>query len=260
MSDPFSLLAQARWLATGASLDAKRPELEPTCVSESELDALVRDYYILFNEVLASDVSFLHGVRSMPNVRKLRELLYNLRTAANHADNPRAQLESARWRAQHESPQEAADALAAMLFDALDRLSKTAILVTRSPGEATRWGELVSVEVSTVFAAVCADLHLSFSEANRSRMVRLIEKRLEVQPRSGDRRTLVTEYCVQEVLADRRPLPVPYTDVLDSLGLIGKASAQAALLIAYSVAAIAPHLPVQAFLLRVRETWEAARR
>lgn len=258
MSDPFDVLAQARTLATGIGLDFEPPNLQPQCGTEAEFDAVVRDYYTFFNERLAKDVSFLVHSRPVKDVDSVRRLLYNLRTAANHADNPKAEAAAVRWRGEHELPQVAADALSALLVGALQALGRAASAVARDPAESRKWREIASIEVGAVFVAVSEDLKLSFNDGNRRRMVRLIEKRIEVHPRSDDRRTLVADYCVQEILADRRPLPVPYDQVLDALGLLRTRHASGALLIAHSVAEIAPDLQGGAFLERVVGTWRAA--
>lgn len=259
MSNPFAVLAQARLLATGVGLDLEPPNLQPTCATEAELDAVVRNYYTFFNESLSKEVSFLTRLRSAVEVESLRRLLYNLRTAANHADNPRAEEVAARWRAEHDSPQTAADVLAELLRAALQALGKIAVAAARDPAESLKWRELATVEVGAVFSAVSQDLGLRFTEGNRRRMVRLVEKRIEVQPGRGDRHTLVAEYCAQEILSDRRPLPVPYNRLLDALGLLSTPQASGALLVAHSVAEIAPDLQGDAFLERVAETWRAAR-
>lgn len=258
MSDPFKVLAQARRLATGAGLDIAPPNFLPECTSEADFNDLVRGYYGFFYERLAKDTSFLLRLQPAKEVEAFRRLLYDLRTAANHTDNPRAEEAAARWRSVHASPQAAADALAAELVAALEKLGRTAMAVGRSPADSKKWREIASVEADAVFLAACDDLGLSFSEANRRRMVRLVEKRVEIRPRGGDRRALVAEYCVQEILSDRRPLPVAYDQVLDTLGVLGTDRASGAVLIAHSVAEVAPDLRGEAFLERVTETWNTA--
>lgn len=258
MSDPFIALARARQSATGSSLDVAPPNLSPACVTEAELNALVIDYYLFFNESIAKDVKFLERSRPNTSIEALRRRVYNLRTAIAHDDNPTAKQAAALWRKQHHSPQEAANALAEELRGCLELLSRNAIAVSRSPEERAQWQELLSVDVATVFSAVATDLDLRFTEGNRRRMVRLVEKRLQVQPRHGDRRILVAEYCAQEILADRRPLPVPYDKVLDALGLIGTSRASGAILAAHSVAEISPGLNGDAFIARVEATWRVA--
>jgi len=258
MSDPFIALARARQYATGSSLDVEPPNLTPACETESDFSALVIEYYLFFNEAMAKDVKFLERSRPNASIEALRRLIYNLRTAIAHDDNPTAKEAAALWRKHHHSPQEAASALAERLSGCLELLSRTAIAVSRNQAERAQWQELLSVDVATVFSAVATDLGLSFTEGNRRRMVRLVEKRLQVQPRYGDRRIVVADYCAQEILADRRPLPVPYDKILDVLGLIGTSRAPGAILAAHSVAEISPRLDGAAFIARVEATWRVA--
>jgi hypothetical protein len=258
MNDPFISLARARQLATGSPLEIDAPDLTPRCTSDAELDRLVTDYDKFFCEDLSGDVAFLMRIRSERDVEVFRRLVYNLRTATNHTDNRKATDASHRWRAQHNSPQDAADTLAEALRTVLTKLSTVALEVARRQLDAARWRDLLLVDVAAVFAAVEADLDLSFTDGNRKRMVRLVEKRVEVHPVQGDHRAVLADYCVQEVISDRRALPVPYDKVLDMLGVIGKPDAVGVVLMAYTVAEIAPQLRAEEFLARVEKTWRAA--
>lgn len=258
MTSPFDVLARARQLATGSPLDVDAPDLSPRCATEAEFDRLVTGYYKFIHEEISGDISFLAQMQRTPESDSIRRLLYHLRTAAQHSDNDTAVRVAHDWRSKYSSPQAAADSLAAALGRALGELGSLALRVARDPDAAARWSEVLAVDTGTIFSAVVSDLGLQFTPANQRRMVRLVDKRLEVQPRSGDRRALVAEYCVQEVLSDRRPLPVPYYQVLDSLGLLGAPGASGAVLVAHSVAEIAPALQEDAFLARVKETWLVA--
>jgi len=245
-------------MATGSSLGIDPPNLAPKCGTESDLKSLISAYYTFYNERLAKERSFLLGLRPTPQLEQLRQLIYNLRTANEHSDNTRAEAKAVQWRRQFGTPQDAADTLAASLTQGLELLGNIAAAVARDSGLAAQWRQLLAVDVGTVFSAVAYDLGLSFREGDRRRMVRLVEKRLEIRPDPGDRRVIVAEYCAQEVLSDRRPLPVPYDQVLDALGLLGTAGASGAILAAHSVAEIAPELNGDAFITRVVETWRAA--
>ena len=101
MTNPFATLAQARQMATGSWLDLDPPDLSPRCETEPEFDRLVTGYYKFFNEGISAEVSFLARVSRSPDVDDLRRLLYNLRTAAQHADNDSALRAARSWRAQH---------------------------------------------------------------------------------------------------------------------------------------------------------------
>jgi len=254
----FSTIARARELATGSKLDVDEPTVEPTCASDAELDQLVSNYYGFFSERFVRDVAFLSQLDPSPKIETFRRLLYDLRTAAQHTDNPKSDEVAREWRAQYGTPQEAADALASAMNDCLTRLAQIGVAVTRSATHTRAWLELVSIDTGAIFTSVESDLGLRFSPGQRRRMVRQVEGRLKVTPIEGDHRRIVTDFCVQEMLSDRRPLPLPYTDVLDSLGLLGDPAAGGAVLAAYSVAAIAPDLAGSDFLDRVEETWRAA--
>lgn len=258
MTNPFDVLTGARQLATGSPIDVDAPDLSPRCATDAELELLVTAYYKFFQEEISGDVTFLAQTRRMTDVDSIRRLLYNLRTAAQHSDNGAAVRVARDWRGQHNSPQAAADSLAAAMHRALGELGSAALRVARDSSTAAKWSDVLAVDTGTVFAAVVSDLGLRFTSANQRRMVRLVDKRLEVQPRNGDRRTVVADYCVQEILSDRRPLPVPYHQVLDSLGLLGKPGASGAVLVAHSVAEIAPALQGDTFIARVKETWRVA--
>lgn len=258
MSNPFAAFTQARLLATGSSLDIDPPNLSPSCNTDAELKTLVSAYYIFFNEGLAKDRSFLLSLHPNPQLDQLRQLLYNLRTANEHIDNDQAVRTAARWRNQFNSPQDAANALAAALAQGLAILGKIAVAAGYNAAEVAQWRQLLSVDVGSVFSAVSADLGLSFRQGDRKRMIRFVEKRLEVRPDPGDRRQVVAEYCAQEILSDRRPLPVPYHEVLDALGLLGTSRAPGAIMLAYSVAELSPSLRGEDFITRVEETWRAA--
>ncbi|WP_377325305.1 hypothetical protein ACFJIY_09850 [Pimelobacter simplex] len=258
MTNPFDALARARQLATGSPLVVDAPELSPQCESEAELDQLITGYYKFLHEEISEDAAFLAQIQRMSEVESARRLLYSLRTAAQHSDNEKAARVAKDWRARHGSPQAAAESLAAAMTRALGELGSVALRVARDGADASRWRDVLAVDTGTVFAAVVSDLGLQFTPGNQQRMVRLVDKRLQVQPRNGDRRNLVADYCVQEVLSDRRPLPVPYYQVLDSLGLLGKPGASGAVLVAHSVAEIAPALRGDSFIARVKETWRAA--
>ena len=127
MSDPFITLARARLAATGSSLDLDLPNLVPTCNVDAEFDRVVRDYYTFFNEAFSREIAFLVQLRPSQQLDALRRLIYNLRTATSHTDNPRAEQAAARWRNQYNSPQDAANALAAELTQGIELLGRIAV-------------------------------------------------------------------------------------------------------------------------------------
>ena len=256
--DLLETLSSARQMATGSPLLVDAPDLSPRCETDAEFGVLVTAYYKFLYEEISADVAFLAQIKRMPGVDSARDLLYALRTAAQHSDNEEAVRKAHKWRERESSPQSAAESLASTMETALRELASAAVRVSRNGPDAARWREILTVDTSTVFVEVVSDLGLSFSLGNQKRMVRLVEKRLEVKSPRGDRRKVVADYCVQEILSEHGPLPVEYQEVLDSLGLFGKRNAAGALLLAYSVAEVAPSLRGDAFLARVEEMFRLA--
>lgn len=258
MNGELKAFAQERQLATGVALLVDLPDLSPQCASEADLDRLVTSYYKLLQEQLAPDITFLMSVERDSSVEKCRRLIRNLRTVAQHTGNPQIENEVANWRANYLAPQAAATELAILVLLAIERLATIAGVVRRDGTLAVRWRDVLLVEPATVFMVVSKDLGLRFPPHKERWMIRQIEGRLKVEPGDGDRRAHVSEFCVQEIVSTHLPLPVPYSEVLDSLNLLGKVGADGALLVAYSVARIAPQLRGEAFIDRVRMTWDAA--
>lgn len=259
MTDPLASLENARRMAIGVDyVSNARPPTAPQCSTEADFNGLVTEYYRFFREAIAVDVAFLQAYLHSPAVSDFDRAVYYLRTAAQHTDN----ADAARFRTEFLSPYddwlEPGRVLAQMFARALTALARAAVFVSRDNAARVAWREKASVNVGTIFAEVASDLGRRFTEKNRARMVRQVETRLRVHPPSGEFRTTVQDYCVQEIVSSRQPLPVPYFSVLDYLGLIGEQEAGAALLLAYSVAAVAAGLSGDEFLRRVDGAWRAA--
>lgn len=258
MSDPIETLNWARESATGVGLRVSRPNFSPVCASETDFDALVSSYYKFFHEELSEDVVFLRGIQSRPSIGEFTSVLKKLRTGAQHSGNHSAKKFYASWKAKYADDQAAAEDLAQLLYEAIECLAQNAVLVLRSAGHRSTWKEIVSTDVSSIMLAVVDDLGLNFAERRLTYMIRQVEQRLSVRPGTGSREATVQEYCVQELLSQNAPLPEAYFTVLDHLGLIGQADAPGAMMLAYSVAAVAPALRGRDFLDRVEETWRTA--
>ncbi|WP_294626754.1 hypothetical protein [uncultured Rothia sp.] len=256
--NPLETLLLARKMATGSPLLVEIPDFSPRCATDAEFDVLVTTYYKLLYEELSRDVAFLKSCRKMPKVKKAQRLLYVLRTAAQHSGNKDVVSEARKWRSGNSSPQSAANSLASTMLAAFKELASVAVYVSKSNSDSARWRKDLTVDTNIVFAGVVSDLGLCFSPNKQTRMVRLVQKRVEVQRPRGDLHTGTADYCVQEILSEHAPLPVPYQNVLDSLGLFGKPEAAGALLLAYSVAKVAPSLRGDAFLNRVEEMFQRA--
>lgn len=258
MMDPISTLSTARRLATGAGLSVKSPNFKPVCVSTGDFNELVSSYYKFFHEELSVDIGFLRNIRRRPEIENFALLLKKLRTGAQHSGNSDAQNYYKSWTGQHPNNQTAADNLAEQLQLALESLAQNAVLASRDKNHRSSWVDITSTDVSSIMQAVATDLGLKFTVRRLEYMVRQVNQRLSIQPRIESRQTTAQEYCVQELVSQNKPLPERYFTVLDHLGLLGADTAPGAILVAYSVAAIAPSLRGTDFLHRVEETWRAA--
>lgn len=258
MTNHFETIAVNKQLCTGVSLDYQHaPNLNPTCNNEADFNDLVTEYYKLFRERLRADISFLRAAKDHRDIGDFDNTVYLLRTASQHDDNLRAEDFYRRWINDHRPWQCAAQALADACRKAIEQLGAASSFVRRDQRLASRWKDHASIEPEAIFAAVCSDLRVSFGRGHRDRLVRNVRARINRVRQVEDIRTITEEICAQEITSQDRSLPVPYFDVLDRLGLIGKQDARAALLVAYSVEA-ATQLTGEEFLFRVEETWKVA--
>jgi hypothetical protein len=129
--------------------------------------------------------------------------------------------------------------------------------VRREPSLSKAWKDSASIQPETIFEAVCRDLHARFSFGHQKKLLHDVNLRVQRLSPGENVRAAVEDFCVQVITSQAQPLPVPYYEVLDRLGLIGKSQARAALLVAYSISA-STRLTGEAFLLRVEETWKVA--
>jgi len=252
----LAALSQNRLLCTGVGLDAiAEPTLAPATGSEEAFSNLVSEYYVLFRESLASDVSFLQGVEHHPAVREFGDCIYKLRTAKQHKDNADASRFYSRWTSEHSPWQSAGESLRDLLVQALTALANTSARVRRDPGLSHAWRDRVATEPAAIFEAVCTDLSVSFRPTVAKVLVRNVERRLRGLPPHEDARQRIENWCAEEITGQSRRLPMSYYSVLDHLGLLGDRRAKAALLLAYSIAATT-HLRGDDFLSRLEEAWK----
>ncbi|MDN4473466.1 hypothetical protein [Demequina zhanjiangensis] len=258
MSNPLLDIERARRTATGTGFSFDRvPSLDPTCDSQHEFNDLVSSYYVFFREHLGPDVRFLRGVSDTQAIREFDGLINGLRTAAQHAADERARRTAQRFLDAHAGWPDRAQALAGRLNEALASLARIAVTAMRSHELSKQWTANAALNLSTIFDAVSADLGLSFRAGQKGYMIRQLEGRVKFERLSGEISEIAKDYCMQEIVSTHDPLPVPYYEVLDALRLIGSPYAQAAVLIAYSVAAAAPQLHGDEFLERVQAAWIA---
>ncbi|NRI69042.1 hypothetical protein FEZ60_26320 [Rhodococcus sp. MS16] len=257
MTDPFSVVARNKLLCCGVELEYhKPPDLNPKRPTVADFDALVTEYYTLFRENMRGDVAFLLSIERKREVVEFDNAVYLLRTAKQHTDNPKATAFYDSWTGTR-TFQTAAEALAVCFTNALLQLVVVSNLVRRDSELTEAWKSRASIEPASIFEAVCDDLKVRFSVANKKRLIRNVTNRVQRLRADVDTRVATEGFCVEEIVAQSISLPVPYVEILDRLGLIGASNASAALLMAYSVQA-STNLTGDEFLLRVEETWKVA--
>ncbi|WP_194821251.1 hypothetical protein [Micromonospora sp. S-DT3-3-22] len=256
MTDPLAALALNKLICTGVDLSYETPaDPEPRPGTEAAFDALVTQYYKLFRESIRADVAFLRSIEESPSVARFDNTVYQLRTAKQHDDNRRAKAFYAKW-ARGRSWEAAAEAFLGESAKALSDLDRISLLVRRDAKLTKRWRDNASVEPDAIFEAVCRDMDARFGYGYRQKLLHNISHRQRRLTPGVDVRAAVEQFCAQEITAaEDLTLPVPYHQVLDRLGLLGKRKARAALLVAYSVCA-ATDLTGEAFLQRVEEAWQ----
>lgn len=258
MSNALITLDRAKRACTGFGLRTLHLDLTPSCGSRKDFADLVNDYYQLFREEMSNDVVFLRGFRRCTAADAFDSAIHELRTGAFHSTSPGATEFYEKWLADHAGFQAAADNLVKLFHEALEGLASNAILVLQQPEAAKKWTDVASTDIGTIMQGVIRDLGRHYSPKKQEWLTRQVEGRLKIYSGSRSRQSIATEFCVQELVSQNEPLPVSYVDVLDHLGLLGDAQAEGAILVAYSVASVAPTLRASAFLDRVEQTWRAA--
>lgn len=259
MSTALRDFSRAREMATGVPLSVDFSEPAGQCESESDLDMLISKLYRLFREELRSDISFLEREQKLSVTPQLTQLIYVLRTARQHKADRKTKAQSANWRSSFKSPLEASDDLLTRRQDALTELTDAAFICQMDPNKRARWFSVITVHPGGVLPSVAEDLGLSFTPNNTKRMVRNVNSRLDNTTENRPREVLVAEYCVQEILSQHRALPVPYQEVLDALGVLGKREARAVADLAYSVSRARSFSTGEDFIASVTAAWTAVR-
>lgn len=258
MMDVLKTLDQAKRTTTGIGLRPVQFDANPICINRTEFSQLVSDYYQFFREELANDVVFLRRFHKRRSIEEFDRVIHKLRTGAHHSTSPGDRIFYDQWLASCSTNQGAADKLVNLLFEALQGLADNAVLVMRDRKASIEWREIVSTDITSIMLSVIDDLGLRYSVKKQEWLVRQVEGRLKIDPGTGPRQDTAMDYCVQQLVSQNQPLPVPYVDVLDHLGLLNNIRAEGAVLVAYSVASIAPEIRGETFLARVEQTWRAA--
>lgn len=258
MSAKFLDLDRFRMISTGANYSFQLPVAPCNPISEDNLKNYALDIYIFFSEQMSVDVTFLSRFGDSSKVQYFGLLINKVRTYYGHAPTEEIRRYVSMWRQQYAAPEHAVDNLQKSLDDALGALVIAAATVSRSMDLSSEWQKIVQVEVGAIMKAVVTDMGLHFRTGKLGFMTRRVEGRLKIEPRQNPYAEFVAELCSQEVISQRSPLPVTYDKVLDYLGLLRGEGASGALLVAHSVATIAPELKGEEFLKRVEDTWRSA--
>ncbi|MEV8440114.1 hypothetical protein AB0425_22275 [Actinosynnema sp. NPDC051121] len=254
MTDSFTAIAHNKQICTGVALSSAPPvRPNPLPRTEAAFDAMVSSHYTFFREEFRNDVAFLRKVEDVRCIGTFDKTVYFLRTAKQHQPALKYKIFYTEW-ARGRTWEEAAEAFLDQYTKALEALERVSRKVRRDLRLSKAWSDNASVEPERVFLEVCGDLNVRFDYGTMQRLVRNVSHRRDRLPVGTDVHAEVEQLCVQEIVAQDLKLPLPHHEILDSLGLLGKVEARAALLMAYAISA-ATKLTGEAFLERVKETW-----
>lgn len=256
VADSITQYESLRALLLGSELGL-RITLPPLLLEAgpADFDAFVSSAYVVVREALAEDAAFLAHVGVL-KAQDASRSIYLLRTARQHTDNELATSFYGAWLGPHPVDWAAAAArLTAQIEDFFQALIQAALAVRASPLLHQQWIEAVAVSVPSTFDAVCRDLRLSYRNGARAAKIRAIEGRYRREKLTGPKSRIIADLCIQEVLSETGLLPVPHSELLDELGLLGEREAAAALALAYTTARALPGLRGEGFSRKVSTMW-----
>ena len=223
----------------------------------ADFNAFVSVAYVALRETMAEDIAFLRSVKVLPASVSSRPI-YLLRTAQQHTDNADAAAFYRNWTGP--DPVDWHDAIArleVLLTEFCEALVRAATSVRTSPSLHRKWQESVAVAVPSIFDSVCRDLALQFRDGARAAKIRAVESRYLREGSKTPKQPVIADLCAQEVLSETAALPVPHSELLDQLGLIGSREAAAALSLAYATSRALPSLKGDDFSRKVSTAWWA---
>ncbi|NKY08905.1 hypothetical protein [Cellulomonas hominis] len=244
--------------------------------TEDAFERVVSEVYKYWRESAATDVRILVNLgRSRPGVRRARafgDLIRDLRTAAQHDDNPRAVKVRGKWLADARSGGSVGDgsewsrcarALLSELVEALRALREVAEWIEASPELVGRWREEVRLAEETdpeaLTREIAGDLSLRFPSGTERHIARQAKYQLDrvAATQADDRAGYARRVAAREVVAVAMPvLPCDHVEVLERLGAWGSDALQA-LLVAHAVAAFGGYADQEDFLDAVERAWLA---
>jgi len=244
-------LSQHKMTCTGEPLSSPpRSEWPGLVTTRGDFHTLVSSVYKLWRESWKLDVGFLRTATGDSRVaRDFDQMIYQLRTAMQHTDNPDAMAYMTEWTndlcgghnpTSKEDWSACGRALIAALSEAV--VSLTAIAVANRSQESFRhaWWAKYSESIQAVVTRVAADLNLNLTVTAKQHHERQVEKRWSRHRlRAGETASQVmASFAEASLVAEVRRLPGDYTEILDELRVLGTNDAVAALRLAHSVAEI----------------------
>jgi hypothetical protein len=233
-----------RRLCVGAPLETDQLS---RCVfegdSKADFDGIVSIFYIVWNETWKKDVEFFSRSGGSSRIREFAQLIVDLRTAAQHADNQRAQDVYRRWVKANGGAPTSWRACVVVLLEVAALATKAltgAMNYARSdPSVIERWRQSETLSARSSVAAVAQDLGLVLSASQLQRHSRDVDKRLRHNPprMTDDPQATVDSYSMQQLIAWgwSRPVSVDYYYLLEEFGLLAHSDSRDFLRLAHVV-------------------------
>lgn len=260
------VLSIHRSVCVGEQLDMSFLESWPAEVSSSaDFATLVSAAYRMWRESWKLDIGFLLGNRRDGAAYECDQLIYTLRTAAQHTDNRAAEERSQRWltlACAGRNPNTADDwhrcgtLLMKTINAGMDVLNQTAATVRRDQTSVADWQAKVGESPEAAITKVAADLGLRLSMRQRGDHTRRIASQWKYYTLRPDEAAVdaLADLAERALVSRMEPLPCDYLDVLDELRVLGSADAVSALHLAHAVAEITG-ASGEDFLKRLGATW-----
>lgn len=265
------VLSEERRICTGNPLDLTHIDSWPRPMrTEAEFVALVTAAYKLWRETWKLDVGFLFSQRRTDGAaRDFDALIYQLRTAQQHADNSEATTRWQRWTrdaAGGQAPttdiewRACGRALMAALNTAIDCLHKIAADGRCHASFRHAWQAKVAESVEAVVTRVAADLGMELNPGQRGHHVRDVERRWgRYRLRHNETATdALASFAERSLVSGMEPLPCDYQRILEELHVLGSGDAVAVLHLAHAIAEIS-NTTGETYVKLVESTWAALR-
>jgi len=264
------VLSVHRSVCVGEQLDTSFLESWPANVrSSADFTALTSAAYRMWREIWKLDIGFLLGSRRDGAAYEFDQLIYALRTAAQHTDNPASVERSQQWlriACGGKNPQTADDwhqcgtFLMKAINAGMEVLNQTAAIARRDPASMANWQAKVAESPEAAITRVAADLGLRLNPRQRGDHGRRIASQWKYYVLRPDEAAVdaLADLAERALVSRMDPLPCDYLDILDELRVLGSGDAVPALHLAHAVAEITGATG-EDFLKRVGATWALLR-